>query len=502
MPRRSITDEEIGLIKTMLARGMRNRDIQFYFNRQDRPVNSGRITGIRAGGYGPEVPQASEADLEAFLAGFAPATVGVVVQAADTTVQTIADRARARFERRADELWYLIDGETSDQECKSEFNPRRMEPVIKAIAAMANNRGGFIFIGVSNAEGRVSGMPDQSFQTTDIVRLTDKAKSLLVPTPNFSKETIAVGGHEVGVIHVEKYRQPPIVVCRDAHGMEDGTILFRYPGQSAKIKFGDLHALLRERDRDAHASLLSSAARLSEIGTDRALLVDAHEGKLDVGGASITIDRALAEQLEFIHEGQFEEKDGSPTLRLLGDVRAVDEAGQVQERVVGRALTADMAVKAFLSRQHVRSPMEYVRLPLHVRRQWIPLHYFIRQSGQTVEQAIEALEASDAVYQAAKTRALERLRGETSAFTPLSGHAVPVGREIDEGRLDGLVERHQPALLARAIQGLPDGFHELTPLLEVLDALFDQHHGDSTIRGFIYRAACRIDEIEAATAHP
>ena len=44
MPKRSITDEEIGLIKAMLARGMKNKEIQFYFNRQDRAVNSGRIT--------------------------------------------------------------------------------------------------------------------------------------------------------------------------------------------------------------------------------------------------------------------------------------------------------------------------------------------------------------------------------------------------------------------------------------------------------------------------
>ncbi len=51
MPRRSITDEEIGLIKAMLARGMANKDIQFYFNRQDRSVNSGRVTQIKQRTY-------------------------------------------------------------------------------------------------------------------------------------------------------------------------------------------------------------------------------------------------------------------------------------------------------------------------------------------------------------------------------------------------------------------------------------------------------------------
>ena len=330
--------------------------------------------------------------------------------------------------------------------------------------------------------------------------LADKAKTLLVPTPVFAKETIEIGGFEVGVVHVEKYPQPPVIVCRDAHGMEDGTILFRYPGQSAKIKFGDLHALLRERDRGAHTALLSSAARLSEIGTDRALIVDTHEGTLEAGETSIMIDRELAEQLEFIREGEFEEHEGAPTLRLLGDVRAVDQEGQVRERIEGRALTADMAVKAYLSRQNVRSPMEYVCLSSHVQRQWLPLHYFIRLSGQSIEQAIEALEASEAVYQISKRRALERLRGQRSAFVRFSGNALSVGREIEEGQFEGLVDRHHPALIARAVQGLPDDFEDLSAVLEIVDALFDEHHGNGAIRGAIYRAACRLDEIEALAA--
>ncbi|HEY3776892.1 MAG TPA: hypothetical protein VGL35_02415 [Rhizomicrobium sp.] len=38
-----ITSDEIALIKAMLVRKMKNKDIQFFFNRPDRPVNSGRI---------------------------------------------------------------------------------------------------------------------------------------------------------------------------------------------------------------------------------------------------------------------------------------------------------------------------------------------------------------------------------------------------------------------------------------------------------------------------
>lgn len=51
MAARSITDEEIALMKGMLALGMKNKDIQFYFNRPDRSVNSGRISQVAKGTY-------------------------------------------------------------------------------------------------------------------------------------------------------------------------------------------------------------------------------------------------------------------------------------------------------------------------------------------------------------------------------------------------------------------------------------------------------------------
>lgn len=72
-----------------------------------------------------------------------------------------------------------------------------------------------------------------------------------------------------------------MIVCRDAIGLEYGTILFRYAGQSGKIKFGDLLAMLRERDRAATQTLLASVTRLSEIGADRALIVYTEKAELD-----------------------------------------------------------------------------------------------------------------------------------------------------------------------------------------------------------------------------
>ena len=129
MPKRSITDEEIGLIKAMLARGMANKAIQFYFNRQDRAVNSGRISGIKHNGYGPEVPKASDEALSAFIADFASPELsapGIVVETMlPAPLDAMHEKVlRSFFAKDATGAWHCTAGETDEFECKEGFSLR------------------------------------------------------------------------------------------------------------------------------------------------------------------------------------------------------------------------------------------------------------------------------------------------------------------------------------------------------------------------------------------
>ena len=347
---RSFTDEEIGLTKALLERGERNVDIQFYFNRQDRPANSGRISQIRNGTYGSKVNQASEEELDIFLRDFQAALIGVAIEGdgGPAWPPAISERGIAQFEQRSDGNWYLRDGETSQQECKELFDPNKMNSILKAIAALSNNKGGFIFIGVEDAQLQAVGMPDTSFQDTDIVQISQKVKTFLTPTPDFTKVTVNLGGVNIGVIYVEKYGEPPVIVSIDSDGLESGTILFRSPSQSAKISAGDLLIILRERDQASQSKFLKSAQLVADIGLQNSLIVDTKAGTIEADDTRVTIDRGLADQLEFIREGEFEEVEGAPALRLIGDVRAIDSDGEVQERIENRVLTADTVLEAFL----------------------------------------------------------------------------------------------------------------------------------------------------------
>ncbi|WP_172976555.1 hypothetical protein [Roseivivax sp. THAF40] len=67
LPTPTLEDWEVSLIKAMLARKFQNNTIQFYFNRPDRAVNSGRISEIKSGDRWADVPPADNHDLDEFL---------------------------------------------------------------------------------------------------------------------------------------------------------------------------------------------------------------------------------------------------------------------------------------------------------------------------------------------------------------------------------------------------------------------------------------------------
>jgi hypothetical protein len=66
--KRTMTDVEVGVVRAMLAKGMKNDQVHFYFNRVDRLISSGRIAQIKEGSYAKDVPPASDDELTAFVA--------------------------------------------------------------------------------------------------------------------------------------------------------------------------------------------------------------------------------------------------------------------------------------------------------------------------------------------------------------------------------------------------------------------------------------------------
>lgn len=520
MPRRTISDEEISLIKGMLSRGMKNKDIQFFFNRRDRPVNSGRITGIANGTYAnaKSIAPAENHVLDQFLSKHDANGLlkkhGTADRFESERGPIHVDTLLSMFAKDQFGVWRLTSGETDQHECKKSFGFKFSGQWLKAIAALANNRGGYILFGVHDKTGSlidgvdysyaVIGMEDDTFKSADPEKFAKLVKSTLDPTPRVQLATIELGGKLVGVIHVEQHPSRPVIVTRpEGDRMREGDIFFRYPGQSDRIKYSDLRSILDERDIHSRQTILPMIEKLLSIGPSRALIADLAAGTLGDGKRDIVIDSRLAEQLHFIREGQFDEKDGAPTLKLVGELKQMTGDQSDGERLVLNAIREDDILRKFIQQHKVEYPEAYIRAGLDHQRKWLPIFYYVSLSGKTAEEMAELISQEKTTHPTKKKDLIARLSGKLSARGKPPTQAVKaLAATIAGGRCDPPADLRQSIQFSHALMSLEVPPTEIIPLLAGLEKALDIaiEVADIGAVGTICRAICRVDELFFKTA--
>ena len=490
---RNVSDEEVGLIRAMLARGMRNLDIQFYFNRQDRPVNSGRITGIRQGTYGVGIAAASEQALEAFFAEF---QAGKVTSPSSLAPLGREDAIAALFAPSKGGGWHLASGETDEVECKREIDTKKLASIVRAIAGMANNKGGTILLGVEDKSGKVVGLANDDFAKLDLVKLTLAVKAHLQPTPSFLKGVIEVGGAKIGYVSVEPYADKPVIVHRPGDRLDDGAILFRYPAESAPIKFGDLKTMLDERDARRLGALVEATRKLAEIGVENSAILNVQNGALDVAGKPMKIDQALVDQIQFIKEGHFDEVIGAPALKLVGEITTLGGGKLPGGR---RLITDEDALRNFLDQEPVLEPIEYIRFAVAgTNRDWMPIFYFAEQANLTASELAGVIKEVKTTKTKAKGKVVARARGTQSAYAKHVGTPAKVLTTILNGTCPPPSDAKVAGNIALALQGLPaTGAPPQDEMLLLLKACVSilLESGQVAPMSSVFRAAGRLDEV-------
>uniref|UniRef100_UPI0024AC928C ATP-binding protein n=1 Tax=unclassified Sphingopyxis TaxID=2614943 RepID=UPI0024AC928C len=489
MGKRSITDREIGLIKAMLARGMANNSIQFYFNRQDRPVNSGRITGIRQRKYGPEVAKADDAALTEFLANFTsaePTATVVEIEGAATAPALPMDETilRSLFRRKAGGRWFLIKGESDEFECKENFNIRNFSKPLKTIAGFANNRGGYLLFGIKDLPHsfEVCGLADDRFVETDQNKFSQTIRSALAPTPRFEVATIQLDGLKVGIIHVEPHNSKPVIACKNEGDVVEGAIYYRYSGETKTISYADLRAILDERDLHSREAILPMVRRLLELGPSNALVANLADGQLEGGKRPILIDPASLEQIKFIKEGAFDEIDGAPTLKVIGDAKVVPEGSVLPVRTVREEITVEAILRNFISRNAVEQPFAYFRQISH-EAGWIsPVFYYLHLAGKTRKEAAGALRASKNAKPKCREELIKLLAGKRSLYSKLGGNrSNTFGRIVTTPNLE-VIDSRQAKAICLALTGMTEAdagcFDQFHSLLSQCLRLWENSDGD------------------------
>jgi len=140
-----------------------------------------------------------------------------------------------------------------------------------------------------------------------------------------------------------------------------------------------------------NASVLARAKRAA----GEVAILDLDTGIADGPVASFIVDEDLLNKVQFVREGQFVEKDGAPSLRLVGEVRPVGARHVVEERerIVREAISDADVARNFLEQSSVEFPYEYIRHLLHTQRRWLPIFYYAKLSGLSIITLIDKLAA-------------------------------------------------------------------------------------------------------------
>lgn len=491
-----MTDEEISIAKAMLANGMANDHVHFFFNKADRLISSGRIAQIKSGKYGAGVPRAAAAELGMFLEVWN----GHQHQKGDATQHpTSVHVLTGMFEESVDG-WILRIGETETTECKRSFRPSpeaHFGDVIRSIAGMANNIGGYIFFGVDDGTFLAKGLGTSLFETTDPAAINRTLAGALDPIPIVTKVTFMVADVKIGALYVAKHEQAPVVALKNiANDVKEGTIYYRYVGETRAIKPGELRQIIAFRIQRAVADFAHRMSRVAR-GSDATLNLDT--GQVEGTTGRFVVHRDLLDRIQFLRAGDFSEIKGAPALRLIGEVEPISSAERERVKVIRETITPDSIIRNFLRDEKVELPFQYLQAQVHQQRRWFPVWFYVRQTGLDVGEVIRQLLALTATHPAGRDAIIKRLNRKLTARQPATPNSKALIFQVSSGTFEIPTNLAQEMAFAMAVQRMDarcdDPKQIRATLLRCLDGAQTHDVRASSRRSSIYRAACRLDEV-------
>lgn len=446
---------------------------------------------------GASIEEALPEELEAFLSTWEAAEAKLPPNPSPVEMKVL----RSMFIREAG-TWRLAGGETDRTECKANFRVQPAESfskALRAIAGLANNKGGYLFFGVTDGSFQADGLADETFAKCDIGLVNRVLAGSLDPIPHVTKALIELGGKQVGVLYVEKHDHGPVVAIKNiGQDVKEGGIYFRYVGETRLIKPGELRQIIAAREQRAIAEF---SARMGRVATGKEATIDLDSGEVAGTSGKFVIDKSLLPNIQFLREGDFSQTKGAPALRLIGDVEPVSEAERARTKIIRENVTPDAVVRNFLRNETVAEPMQYIHFQAHSQRKWFPVWFYVDKTKLTATGVVEDLRRQVATYPSSRDALVDRLAGKDAAFRQSSGKAEALRVKLARGEITAPTNIDQDVVFAAAVQALPptvklkDLETIRTILLQSLDRAQGSDSRSSNRRGSIYRAACRLDEL-------
>lgn len=223
----------------------------------------------------------------------------------------------------------LYHRESQTLEFKESFNFAGLAEYFRDFAAFANNKGGWLIFGVKDKPKReLIGLNENAYNQLDKLD-PEKISGYLLDLFNgniaWIHEVIEHEGNCFGVFYIPEATVKPIICKKDEKELKNGEIYFRYGGRTQKIQYAELEAIINHRIERNNKEWMDLVSKIGKSGPQNAAILDIEKGAISKNDAQIlVVDDKLVKGIKWIKEGSFDEKEGAPTLKLVGEVQPID----------------------------------------------------------------------------------------------------------------------------------------------------------------------------------
>lgn len=233
----------------------------------------------------------------------------------------------------------LFHRESQYLEFKESFNLAGLADYYRDFAAFANNKGGYLIFGVKDRPKReLVGLSEKAtgqFDKLDPELVSGHLLELFSSNITWEHEIYSIDGMTFGVFYIYESCIKPIISKRDEGKdqiLKNGEIYFRYGGRTQKIQSAELESIINKRIEQNNNQWMDLVQKIGKSGPQNAAILDSEKGIIEKGDTQIlVIDEELLKGFQIIKEGEFSEKKGAKTLKLVGNIIPINQIEVVKK---------------------------------------------------------------------------------------------------------------------------------------------------------------------------
>lgn len=233
---------------------------------------------------------------------------------------------------------YLFHREGQELEFKEQFNLAGLADYFRDFAAFANNRGGYLIFGVKDSPRTPIGLNEAALAQFEKIypeKITGSLLEIFSSDIRWEQQHIKISNKTFGIFYIHEASNKPVIAKKDEGReqiLKNGEIYYRYGGRTQKIQYAELENIINKRVEKNNKQWLDLMAKIGKAGPQNAAILDTEKGFIEKDDSRILVlDEDLVDKMKFVKQGEFVEKKGEATLKLIGDVIPVDKVEVVKK---------------------------------------------------------------------------------------------------------------------------------------------------------------------------